>query len=505
MEAYMAGMYSARWSYIATGILVVVAINSFSAQEGKMKTKAFNIRPDQSQLFLDDELVANTANVRRVWHQLKKHPANPLILKSGNEKGFYLFGSVLREPAPDAGGKPMFRMWYYARGEEKRWVGYARSEDGLKWEKPELGLIEIAGNTSNNAIFLPDEWIVKGISGVIKDPDPDVPDNERYKLVQFASGKEGYYKGKVYLIVTSPDGLHWTLKDHFKTVRPCKPDRACLVWDPFRRLYALYNRAFYTTPELMKRGGKDYRGRAVALCTSKDWKKWTRSEIIMTADAKDPDGTDIYSLMAFPCGGQWAGLPQLHYSLPEEAYIDVGIAHSRDGVKWKRERGIVVLPCGGIGEWDRFNQAVASCPVRVGDELWVYYSGRLYRHGQYKPSGEKDSGPYHIGFGLAVIRLDGWCSLEAGFDGGEITTRPVILPEGDLYLNAKCLWGSIAVEILDEQGKLIARSDPVITDGVSLKVSWPEGNPLAGNAGKPVQLKFILKNALLYSWKVNDE
>ena len=456
----------------------------------------------QSQLFLDDQLIAGKHNVTRTWRRLSKHPANPLMLKSGTEEAIYLFGTVLRESDPIAGGEPIFRMWYYAAGKGMTWVAYARSHDGLNWEKPEVGLVEIDGSRANNIVFCPQGWRPIDFSGVIKDPNPAVKEDERYKLVTAARNVET--EEKAYLLAVSPDGLRWTLQNTFVPPPPCKPDRACFVWDSFRRVYALYNRAKFAPPELAERGRPAYWGRAIALCTSEDFENWSEPELVMHADIDDPDGTEIYGSATFPYEGQWVSLPQIHRSLPHHAHIDIAIAHSRDGKAWQREKELV-LPRGGVGEWDRFNQAPATRPVRVGDELWIYYSGRLYRHGEYHRHTElKDTGPHFVGIGLATLRLDGWCSLQAGFDGGKVVTKPVTLPKGNLFINAKSDWGEVVVEVLDPEGEAIEgmKSAPVSADGVRLPVQWTEGSSLEQLAGRPVRLRFAIKNALLYSWKV---
>jgi len=329
-----------------------------------------------------------------------------------------------------------------------------------------------------------------------------VKENERYKLMAAARNIET--EQKAYLLAVSPDGFRWTLQSTLTPPPPCKPDRACFVWDSFRQVYALYNRAQFAPSELTGKGGPAYWGRAIALCTSQDFTNWSEPELVMHANADDPDGTEIYGSATFPYEGQWVSLPQIHRSLPHLAYIDIAIAHSRDGKNWKREKKLV-LPRGGIGEWDRFNQCASTRPVQVGDEIWVYYSGRLYRHGEYHRYTElKDTGPYHIGIGLATLRLDGWCSLQAGFDGGEVVTKPIILPAGNLFINAKSDWGEVVVEVLETNGNAIEgmRSVPTSADGICLQVQWSEGGSLKRLTGKPVQLRFIIKNALLYSWKV---
>ena len=450
---------------------------------------------------MDDELILEKRNVKRVWHHLRKHPSNPLILKSGHEENLYLFGTVMQDTDPMSGIATIFRMWYYAVGGGTSWVAYARSHDGLTWEKPGLGIVEIGGKKGGNAVFRPQGWGLLGLSGVIK--DDHCPESERYKLMIPAKNTET--GGKTYLMAVSHDGLHWESKGNFTPDLPCNPDRACFIWDPFRKVYALYNRVRYDPPELKERGGPSYWGRAIALCTSKDFKNWSKPKLVMHAEEDDPDGTELYGMAAFPYQGQWVGLVQIHRSIPHLAYIDLAVAHSRDGKKWRREKELV-LPRGGIGEWDRFNQCASTRPIKIGDEIWVYYSGRLYRHGEYRThTNLTDTGPSHVGIGLATLRLDGWCSLQASFGGGDVVTKTLILPKSsDLFINVKSDWGEVIVRVLDEDGDPVERMEslPISADGVSVKVLWPDTNTIKLFTGKPIRLKFSIRNAKLYSWKV---
>ena len=466
----------------------------------------FSINAGQAQIFVDDELVEKSTNITRRWHRLKKHPANPLIVRSGPEAVVFLFGTVMREPDPVTGGVDVFRMWYYAGGSgrigsdrHERWYGYATSRDGIVWTKPELGLYEFNGNTANNVCFYSDNYELLGLGGVLKDPNPDVPADERYKTV--CAVWERATHEKQYLVSVSPDGIRWKEKCAFVPQEPAYPDRCCLVWDPYQERYCHYGRSKYRTDDLVARGGEAYFGRAVTLLTSPDGFEYSPPINIFQADEDDPDGTEMYGASVFPYAGQWLSLVQIHRSLIDHAHIDMAIAHSRDGENWTRERTFV-LPNGDVGEWDRFNQCTANAPVRVGDELWIYYSGRTYRHGEYKKSGLTDSGPQHSAIGLATIRVDGWCSLEASFDGGELTTKPVVLPEGaeTIKLNAKADWGEVVVEILNEDGDVLSSSAPVRGDGIEMMTVWPEGPGPGAFAGKPARLRFTAKNALLYSW-----
>jgi hypothetical protein len=465
-----------------------------------MALDSTDVELGQAQLFLDDGLVERSENVRRVWHGLVKHPGNPVMERSEWEDSIYLFGTVIREPDPLSDWEYRFRMWYYARGFGHSYVAYASSLDGLHWEKPDLKVVKIGGKWAHNAVFIAPGKRLLGLSGVLSEGETGA--RSSYKLMIPASIQSS--REKVYLMASSPDGIHWDLVDEFSPGEPCKPDRACFTWSPSDLEYRLYCRTRHDPPELVSRGGPAYRGRAVALCRSPDFDTWSEPDLVLHADEDDPDGTELYGMAAFPYGGQWIGLVQVHRSLPHLAYLDLGICHSRDGIGWVRERDLV-LPKGGVGEWDRFNQCASTQPIIMGNEIWVYYSGRLRRHGEYhRMTDLTDTGPNRVGIGLATLRLDGWCSLQSSFDGGEVLTRPLVLPVGasGIRLNAKSTWGEVVVEILDEEGMLLGglQSGPVSADGVDLEVDWNRGT-LEPVTGIPVRIRFHLKNALLYSWR----
>ena len=111
--------------------------------------------------------------------------------------------------------------------------------------------------------------------------------------------------------------------------------------------------------------------------------------------------------------------------------------------------------------------------MRVGDEIWVYYSGRSYRH--------------------------------KGYGGGTVLTEPVRLPRGPLWVNAKADWGEVVVEVLDEGGQPLHGATPsaaVQADGVRLPVAWGQGGAPVWPVDQPVRLRFSLRNARLYAWGV---
>jgi hypothetical protein len=103
------------------------------------------------------------------------------------------------------------------------------------------------------------------------------------------------------------------------------------------------------------------------------------------------------------------------------------------------------------------------------------------------------------------LRIDGFVSATADAERGELITKPLTFKGGTLTLNlSTTARGSAQVEIQDADGKPIegfALDDciPLIGDTIAMDVKW-KGNPsLSSLAGKPVRLRFVMKECDLYS------
>ena len=159
------------------------------------------------QLFVDDYLVSETKGLRREFHPPRKHPGNPILTaeKPWERGGICGVHKVVRDK-----GRGMFRMWYTLFRPPGRPMHeglplrlplcYAESDDGVRWTRPNVGIVEIDGSRKNN-ILQADPTL--GLMFEPQDPDPQ----RRYKgLFYHRAGKlpaEGLY------LYTSPDGLRW--------------------------------------------------------------------------------------------------------------------------------------------------------------------------------------------------------------------------------------------------------------------------------------------------------
>jgi hypothetical protein len=105
------------------------------------------------------------------------------------------------------------------------------------------------------------------------------------------------------------------------------------------------------------------------------------------------------------------------------------------------------------------------------------------------------------------MRLDGFSSINADYDGGEMVTKPFTFEGNSLSLNfATSAAGEIRIEILDETGKVIegfSKHDcqVIIGNEIDKSVSWGEDNRIGELAGKVIKMKIYMKDADLYSVK----
>jgi len=277
------------------------------------------------------------------------------------------------------------------------------------------------------------------------------------------------------------------------------------LFDTNLQKYVLYGRTKKVLPEVEKAWSTNtwfknwFSGRAVARIESTDFVHWdfTRPDtapVVLMADLDDKPGTEIYSMKVFRYGSAYIGLVQIFDATPDESTLHIELATSRDGVHFTRlNRGKAFIGLGGVGSWDRFNLSLANNdPIAVGDELRIYYGGRLYRHGPY--SGP-DKGPERGGIGFATIAKDRFVALEASFDGGEIVTKPLLVKGEVLHLNARANFGKILVEAVDEVGKTVATSKPIQRDALDIAVEWQQRPDFA----EPVVLRLKLENAQLFA------
>ena len=108
------------------------------------------------------------------------------------------------------------------------------------------------------------------------------------------------------------------------------------------------------------------------------------------------------------------------------------------------------------------------------------------------PGGPGEMWIYTTPFRRFVLRTDGFASVRAGADTGEMITRPLKFTGSELVLNtATSAGGSVAVEIQHADGKPIpgyaaADAPETFGDKIDAEFAWKQGADVSSLAGKEI-------------------
>jgi hypothetical protein len=165
---------------------------------------------------------------------------------------------------------------------------------------------------------------------------------------------------------------------------------------------------------------------------------------------------------------------------------------SRDGLSFERWEEAFIRAGAEPEVWtDRNNYPAWGMIETAPGELSVYWTEH-YRH----PTMRLRRG---------TIRTDGFVSLHAGGDPGEVLTRPLIFSGDRLVVNyATDAVGWLRFELCEADGTPIegfslADSELLFGNEIEHEVSWRGGGDVSALAGRPVRLRVRLENADLYS------
>lgn len=407
----------------------------------------------------------------------------------------------------------LFRMYYTANHlkveanepikRHSTFACYAESRDGIHWKKRNLGLFEFQGSKQNNII-----WTGTSAHDFTPfiDTNPDCKPEEKYKAVAIGTGGLRAFK--------SADGIHFSplgekaiiTKGHFDT-------QNLAFWDSVHGTYRAYIR--------------DYHGRIrdIRTSVSTDFVNWTVPEILKFPGAPDeqlytnqviPYYRAPHIFVGFPTRYVERGWSKSMRNLPDRkhrelrskqstrfgtAVTDGLFMSSRDGKTFKRWGEVFIRP--GI---ERRNN-------------WVYGDG-YQNWGLIETAADTPGAPNEISiFSLEnswkascqlrrfTLRVDGFVSLNAPLIGGEAVTKPLRFAGQRLELNfSTSAAGSVRVEIQDAEGRPLkgrALDDcpEIFGDSLSRTVHWRSGSDVSDLAGKSVRLRFVLRDADLYSFR----
>ena len=309
--------------------------------------------------------------------------------------------------------------------------------------------------------------------------------------------------------MVSPDGIHWKpiREEAILTQPPTDWGGDEIFWDQFRNEYVAYLRVWFPP----RHDGIDERRlptiRAIARATSPDFLNWSKLEDIELGEGPRDhfytNGiTPYYRAPHIFLGFPKRFVPwrtQLADS-PENRVSETVFMTSRDGLNWDRRfPQSFIRPGREKRNWYNRTNMTATGVVSTGDDEISLYVLRHYKF----PS---------IHMERMVLRTDGFVSLNAGYGGGEVVTKPLTFKGNNLVLNfATSAAGSIHIEIQDEAGRplpgfALEESPLVWGDEIEHTVVWRRSHagatskePLKRIAGKPVRLRLVMKDADLFS------
>jgi hypothetical protein len=332
-----------------------------------------------------------------------------------------------------------------------------------------------------------------------------------------------------YCTLISPDGLRWTPES--KTPIAPEGDEITGYWDERRGLYVAFPKMLHPVAGLPRR--------CFWLITSRDFRTWTKPQLAFAPDARDDAGslrrveevrplldvpdnprlmrTEFYGLGIYTAESCTIAFPWM-FTINNEGHFgnqegpgEIQLAASRDLIHWERPFRTPCVPRGKLGEWDCGFFGTAARAIRVGDEIRLYYGGANYTHGTpclYCAEGTGRRTKFNGSIGLATWKLDRFVSVDGPAEGVTLTTVPVRFQGKRLEINAATkAGGQVVVELLDAVSRPIKGlepSAPFSGDELRHTVRFEGGRDVSALAGKPVTLRFSLKNAQLFSFAFRE-
>ncbi len=452
------------------------------------------------ELFVDRHLVAEMDGVARRLH--RPDPQGVVFVADAPwEGGHSHHFSIFRD-----GEK--YRMYYRAKNGGKR-TCYAESDDGIHWRRPDLGLHEYNGSTDNNIVSPSHRNFF-----IFKDRNPDRAADAKYKAVRNGRTEDGTLALYPW---RSADGIHWSRHDEPILTGGPLDSQQTAMWDPVREQYRVYMRRWNN-------------GRTVGTATAEDFfGDWSEPKLVKYPKGRQaqhyfnvikpyPRAPHIY--IGFPAryiernkdARSMKVLPGWDLRKPKianagrqgYALTDTAFMSSRDGRTFRQWPRAFIRP----GLWKKGRT-----------ESWFYGSTYTAWHAVETRS-TTPGRPRVLSLYVTenyradatqlrryTLRLDGFVSVEAPVQGGELITEPVRFRGDTLTLNyATSAVGHIRVELQKPDGTpyegfSLASSPELFGDDLDREVRWSGDRSVADLRGKPVRLRFVMADADLYAYR----
>jgi hypothetical protein len=412
------------------------------------------------ELFVDRFLIETLEGAHLKLHEPRLTP--PMTEPADNLE----YGTVIRDG-------DRFRLYTRdgrgakADGDASEVTRYSESADGIHWQRPRLGLHEIDGSRENNVI-LHEPPFCHNFSPFL-DSRAGVSADQRFKALA------GTVKSGLVAFV-SADGIRWRKLRPEPVIQYTREyafdSQNVSFWSEHEQRYVCYFRHFL-----------DRRLRSVCRTSSSDFVAWDEPVPLRPNFPNE----HLYTTLTHP----YFRAPHIYIALPTRFHPERG--ESTD---------ILFMSARGNRPFDRtFREAF----IRPGldPERWGNRSN--YAALNVVPTGAAEMSIYATPFRRLVLRTDGFVSVHAGADRGEMLTRPLRFRGTELRVNySTSAGGAIRVEIQDATGGAwpgFALPDcrPLVGDAIEQTVTWAQGRSTEALVGKPVRLRFVLEDADLFA------
>lgn len=494
---------------------ILIGCYAFLAGIGPLSADVIDIG-SRRELFVDETLIERLEGAQRQLH----HPIPgdlALVHDSPWEGAGCGYHTVIHDG-------DLYRMYY--RGSSlgvengKLLTGrsvycYAESRDGIHWMKPDLGRFEHGGSKQNNII-----WTGVGSHNFAPflDTRPDCPAKSRFKALGGTAEEGGLFAFQ------SSDGISWELMQDKPVVTEGAFDSQNLAfWDEVAGKYRAYFRTFtagVTTGKVWNPAGL----RAIRTASSADFLSWGDEADLTYEDSPaehlytnqiQPYFRAPHLLIGFPTRYVERGWSESMRALPDLEHREKRAeAHLRYGTALTE--GLLMASRDGV-HFERWNEAFLR-PGPERPETWLYGQQYIACHAvetkSALPGAANELSLYATegtwtGNSNALrrytLRLDGFVSIAAPYKGGELQTKPIQFAGDRLHANfSSSAAGGLRVEVQDAEGQPIpgfALEDcpEMFGDSVDRTVNWKQGADVSQLAGKPIRLRFVMRDADLYS------
>ncbi len=316
-------------------------------------------------------------------------------------------------------------------------ICYAESKDGIHWVKPDMSdKVKLYDRRTPNQVsdafegspVFYDKWTSDA--------------SARFKVIYnyWSNGEDGHERGEeCRALMVSPDGINWSRsKVYWNIGASDSPTSLCC--DPDTGCYYMYARK--------------YNGdRRVWGWKTKDFESFEELGLCMHPDPMDKAMVGFYGMPTFKYENVFFGLLWRIFCHQQvmglaNGPIDIGLTYSYDGSHFNRASYDAFIPRNPLGEHGG-GCIYSSCMFVDKDNSIRIYSGAS------KAEHFQNQNLNDAALMLHKLRLDGFMYLESISRTATLRTKWLRITGDELKINAKCPYGSVRVQIVDEKGKPI--------------------------------------------------